>query len=348
MNSASRFLRHSLAIIMLALTAGCTSTASDGIAVSDVAANALPDCRDVVIEPFAPVNRLDTDGFDADYSRIEADLFTITLTRMLAGSGPREQVPLISDGFASGACALGGRVVQSTPDLLEIQALLTDREHRLLLSRRYQSAAEGPDQRFREIAAGMAADLSAPLPGGSDSASAGLPRSGPPGTGARAYSGLFADVVSRYRDIHYDDLIEPFSAGRPFAKAESDSLAILEKEIVNRQIQGVAAVAETIVLHCSERRSALREPLRALLENRPFMSYSRFQPMPEHTRPASQDRKPDVVIDDENGRYRLTAGAQTYALNGTPEQQYRLWRQMIADICDDSYEPMDREGAAGF
>ena len=123
---------------------------------------------------------------------------------------------------------------------------------------------------------------------------------------------------------------------------------IIEKEIVNRQLQGIAAIAETIVLHCSERGSTAQEPLRALLENRPYALYSRFQPMPEHARSASQAREPDVVIAGENGRYRLVAGAQSYSLNGTPEQQYRLWRLMIADICDDSYEPIDWEGAAGF
>ena len=151
----------------------------------------------------------------------------------------------------------------------------------------------------------------------------------------RSRDDMLVDVINGYYDNYYLDLWTPYSHWRRYRSEEVAAMRELERDALTRQVLGIAAIVGAIAIGAAadqetrSRTGTLRDVMVLGGAGAVYSGYQKRQES-EINRDAIQELGESFHAEAEP--LTIEVQGETLRLQGSAEQQYIRWRQLLREI----------------
>jgi hypothetical protein len=156
---------------------------------------------------------------------------------------------------------------------------------------------------------------------------------------------MMLDTINGYYEIYYNDLWQPYGDWRKLYNEEIAALREVEKQALTRQLLGLAAVVGGVLLSTGDNNiSTSGLPEMAVLGGAAAI-YSGFEKRKETKIHKDVIEELSISFASEAEPLVVEVVGETVRLNGSAEEQYQKWREMLRDIyASETGLPLDSAG----
>ncbi|MBM9514509.1 hypothetical protein [Desulfogranum marinum] len=151
----------------------------------------------------------------------------------------------------------------------------------------------------------------------------------------RSRDDMLVDVINGYYDNYYLDLWAPYSQWRRYRSEEVAAMRELERDALTRQVLGIAAIVGAIAIGAAadqetrSRTGTLRDVMVLGGAGAVYSGYQKRQES-EINRDAIQELGESFHAEAEP--LTIEVQGETLRLQGSAEEQYTRWRQLLREI----------------
>ena len=147
----------------------------------------------------------------------------------------------------------------------------------------------------------------------------------------QARDDMLLDTINNYYDVYYNDLWQPYADWRKLYNEELVAMRKVQKDATFRKVLGIASILGGVLLSSNSdvNTSGLPE---VMVIGGAAAIYSGFQKSEETKIHKEVIEELSISFASEAEPLVIEVVGETVRLNGSAEEQYRKWREMLRDI----------------